>query len=105
MTRFKELHDSISGNVLAELILLDAERHELLAAYETRRRNGPYPPMSLQIFAHNVRQGAHVAVYLAHAADVLDFAHHGSLQWLEQHIVDAYRARRDGTKVPIPDAK
>jgi hypothetical protein len=87
-----------SSNVLCELILFDSERHELLAAYEVCRRSGSYPPMSLQIFAHNVRQHASVAVYLAHAADILNFAHQGSLQWLEQKIVDAYRARRDGMR-------
>jgi RNase adaptor protein for sRNA GlmZ degradation len=83
-----------SSNVLCELILFESERHELLAAYEARRRSGPYPPMSLQIFAHNVRQHASVAVYLAHAADILNFAHQGSLQWLEQKIVDAYQQHR-----------
>jgi RNase adaptor protein for sRNA GlmZ degradation len=96
MTRAKDLHQHISGNVLCELILLESERHELLAAYEHRRRQSPYPVMALQIFAHNVREHAAVAVYLAHAPDLLSFAHESSLEWLEQKIVDAWRARRDG---------
>ncbi len=96
MTRAKEVHQATSENVLCELILLESERNELLAAYEHRRRQPPYPVMALQIFAHNVREHAAVAVYLAHAPDLLKFAHGASLGWLEQKIVDAWRARRDG---------
>jgi hypothetical protein len=99
MTREKDLHQHISGNVLCELILVEDERHELLAAYEHRRRQSPYPVMALQIFAHNVREHAAVAVYLAHAPDLLKFAHESNLAWLEQKIVDAWRARRDGAAV------
>lgn len=103
MSRAKDLHQHISGNVLCELILLESERHELLAAYEHRRRQSPYPVMALQIFAHNVREHAAVAVYLAHAPDLLSFAHHSSLAWLEQKIVDAWRARRDAARSQTGD--
>lgn len=105
MSREKDLHQQISGTVLCQLTLLESERHELLAAYEHRRKRSPYPVMALQIFAHNVREHSTVAIYLAHAPDLLQFAHDSSLQWLEQHIVDAWRARRDArlkSPEPIP---
>lgn len=93
-----------SKNALCDLVLLDSERHELLTAYEKQRERGPYPPLAVQIFAHNVRHNARVTVYVSQAAEVLSFAHTGQLAWLEQHIVAAYAARRKQMKAHFPQA-
>jgi hypothetical protein len=100
-TRYESATNSLNnGNLLCELILLESERHELLAAYEVQRVSGQYPSMGLQIFAHNVKHHTGVAVYVAHAAEILGFAHKHSLQWLEDAVVTAYRRLKD-SKVAV----
>ncbi len=98
-TGMKTLIRKISGNQLFELILLDSERHEILSAYErAQEKRHPYPCLAVQIFVHNVRHGATAAVYRSHAADLLQFAHDYQIEWLEQRIVQEYRADRDARK-------
>jgi hypothetical protein len=92
MSRVKELHDRISGTALCDLLLLESERAEVLRAYDARRLKGPYPPMSLQIFAHNVRENACVTVYWSHLAELLRFARESGPEWLEEQLIAANNA-------------
>jgi hypothetical protein len=83
-----------SRNALCDLILLDSERHELLQAYERRKKMTPYPPMAIQLFMHIVRNNSAVTVYLNHADDLWKFANEMQIEWLEEHIVETYRKFR-----------
>jgi len=83
-----------SRNALCDLILLDSERHELLQAYERRKKMTPYPPMAVQLFMHIVRNNASVTVYLNHADELWKFANDMKIEWFEKHIVETYRKFR-----------
>ena len=87
-----------SGNLLCELVLTEAHRNEVVAAYEQQRKDGPYPSLAVQIFVFSAKTYPTAAVYLAHFADVLMFAIRHSLIWLKDAVMKArkdYRARQN----------
>lgn len=83
-----------SYNALCDLVLVESERHELLQAYDRQRTVGTYPPLCVQLFIHNIRNGAHVTVYTSHAAVIMQFAKDQKIEWLESQIVESYRDLR-----------
>ncbi len=92
----EQLNRTIGKNMLCELTLLDSERHEILKGYERRQaERKPYPTLAVQMFCHNVRHNATVAVYRAHVPDLLEFAQTAQIEWLKEQIVAKYRADRD----------
>lgn len=99
-TAREQLNRAIGGNMLCELILLDSERHEIITAYDRQMTQRPLPTLAVQMFVHNVRNNAMVAVYRAHISDLIGFAVDGRIEWLEQRIVSEYRKDRDSRNKP-----
>jgi hypothetical protein len=73
--------------------------------YERQRITGPYPPLCLQLFAHNVKHSVQVTIYINHAAELMQFARDQRLEWLELQIVQAYRQHKPSRPNHTPKLK